>query len=225
MAIGADTNHATIADRVAQLQHGMAGQLPDDVLGAFGAEQARLHAAGVPAGVARPGDGMPDARLLDVHGEPASLATAIGGAGAVVVLYRGAWCPYCNLALRAYQEDLLPQLVQRGIALVAISPQKPDGSLSMQEKNELSFTVLSDPGNQVAAGLGVLTAPSEDARAAQRTLGLDLPEANADGTYGVPMPTVTIVDGTGIIRWIDVHPDYTTRTEVADIIDALRVLG
>ena len=51
------------------------------------------------------------------------------------------------------------------------------------------------------------------------------PEANADGTHGVPMPTVVIVDGTGIIRWIDVHPDYTTRTEVADIIDALSALG
>ena len=133
--------------------------------------------------------------------------------------------PYCNLALRAYQEDLVPQLAQRDIALVAISPQKPDGSLSMQEKNELSFTVLSDPGNQVAAGLGVLTAPSDAARAAQRMLGLELSEANADGTHALPMPTVAIVDSAGIIRWIDVHPNYTTRTEVADIVDALSVLG
>ncbi|MGB8389792.1 peroxiredoxin-like family protein [Mycobacterium sp.] len=224
MGTTADTNHATIADRVAQLQRGMAGQLPDDVLRVFGADQADLQAAGVPVGVATPGDAMPDAQLLDVHGAPTTLATAIGGRGAVVVLYRGTWCPYCNLTLRAYQEDLVPQLAQRGFALVAISPQKPDGSLSMQEKNELSYTVLSDPGNQVAAGLGVLTAPSDDARAAQRTLGLELSEANADGTYGIPMPTVTIVDSAGIIRWIDVHSNYTTRTEVADIVGALSAL-
>jgi peroxiredoxin len=224
MSATADTNRATIADRVAQLQSGMAGHLPDDVVKTFGAEQAALQAAGVPADIAVPGDPMPDPQLLDVHGAPTTLSKAAGGRGAVVVFYRGAWCPYCNLALRAYQEDLIPQLAQRDIPLVAISPQKPDGSLSTQEKNELSFTVLSDPGNQVAAGLGVLTAPSDAARAAQRTLGLDLSEANADGTHNLPMPTVLIVDGAGIIRWIDVHPNYTTRTEVAEIVDALSVL-
>jgi peroxiredoxin len=159
-----------------------------------------------------------------VHGAPTTLAEAVSGRSAVLVLYRGAWCPYCNLALRAYQEDLVPQLDQRDIPLLAISPQKPDGSLSTQEKNELSFTVLSDPGNQVAAALGVLTAPSDDAGAAQRSLGLDLSEANADGTNGLPMPTVLIVDSSGIIRWIDVHPNYTARTEVADIVDALSAL-
>lgn len=220
----ADTNHATIADRVAQLRQGIADHLPVDVLNAFGAEQAALQASEVPAGVAAPGDPMPDAQLLDVHGAPTTLAKAIGGRGAVVVLYRGAWCPYCNLTLRAYQEGLVPQLAQHDIPLLAISPQKPDGSLSTQEKNELSFAVLSDPGNQVAAALGVLTAPSDDARAAQRTLGLDPPEANADGTHQLPMPTVVIVDGSGIIRWIDVHPNYTKRTEVAVIVDALRTL-
>jgi peroxiredoxin len=227
MAITSDTadTNATIADRVAQLQQDMAEGLPAHVQDAFGAEQADLQASGVPAGVAAPGDTMPDAHLLDVHGEATTLARAVAGRSAVVVLYRGAWCPYCNLTLRAYQEDLVPQLAQRGIALVAISPQKPDGSLSMQEKNGLTFTVLSDPGNQVAAGLGVLTAPNDDARAAQRALGLELSEANADGTHGVPMPTVALVDRTGIIRWIDVHPNYSTRTEVADILDALSALG
>jgi peroxiredoxin len=224
MAISADPNYVTIASRVAQLQQGLSGHLPDDVRDAFGAEQAGLDANGTPAGVAAPGDAMPDAQLLDVDGAPITLAKAMGGRSAVVVLYRGAWCPYCNLTLRAYQEDLVPYLAERDIPLVAISPQKPDGSLSTQEKNELTFTVLSDPGNQVAAALGVLTAPTEDARAAQRTVGLDLPATNADGTHGIPMPTVVVVDSGGIIRWIDVHPNYTTRTEVADIIDALSAL-
>lgn len=224
MTSTADTNHVTIAERVARFQQEMASQLPQDVADTFGAEQARLRAGGVPAGVAAPGAPMPDGQLLDVHGEPTTLAESVGGRSAVVVLYRGAWCPYCNLTLRAYQEQLVPLLAHRDVALVAISPQKPDGSLSSQEINELSFTVLSDPGNQLAAALGVLTAPSDDAQAAQRSLGLKLREANADGTYGLPMPTVTIVDRAGTIRWIDVHPDYTTRTEVADIVDALNSL-
>ena len=64
---------------------------------------------------------------------------------AVLVFYRGAWCPYCNIALNTYQAELVHELADRYVALVAISPQAPDGSLSMQEKNELTFAVLSDP--------------------------------------------------------------------------------
>lgn len=220
-----DSDHSTIAERLAALHKALAGQLPDDAFGAFGAEQAGLDARGVPPGVATIGDALPDADLLDVHGAATTLSAARGDRSAVVVLYRGGWCPYCNLQLRAYQEDLVPRLTQGGIPLLAISPQTPDGSLSTQEKNELSFTVLSDPGNQVATALGVLTAPTEDARGAQRAIGIELTDANADGTHGVPMPTVAVVDAAGIIRWIDVHPNYTTRTEVSDILTALDCLG
>jgi peroxiredoxin len=220
-----DSTNSTIADRVARLHEDLAGQIPGSVLAAFRAEQTGLEAAGIPSGSAKAGDTLPDAELLDVHGVSTTLAAARAGRPAVIVLYRGAWCPYCNLALRAYQNDLVPALDQRGVALIAISPQKPDGSLSMQEKNELSFTVLSDPGNQVAAALGVLTAPTDDARGAQRVIGVALTELNDDGTPGIPMPTVAVVDAAGIINWIDVHPNYTTRTEVADIISALATFG
>ena len=106
----------------------------------------------------------------------------VGDGTSVLVFYRGAWCPYCNIALSAYQEQLLPVLAQRGVTLVAVSPQTPDGSLSMQQKNALAFTVVSDPGNAIAGRLGILTRPSDDARAAQLELGLDLAAVNADGT-------------------------------------------
>jgi peroxiredoxin len=221
MTTAANANTTTIADRVAKMQAGIADRIPEEVLGVFGAEQAGLDARGIPTGIAKPGDTLGDFDLLDVHGAPSTLSVALGGRTAVVVLYRGAWCPYCNLALRAYQDDLAPTLADKDVALVAISPQKSDGSLSAQEKNALTFTVLSDPGNKVANRLGVMTAPPDDAQAAQRAIGLDLPEVNGDGTYGIPMPTVVIVDPTGVIRWIDVHPNYTTRTEVSDILAAL----
>jgi peroxiredoxin len=221
MTTAANTNTTTIADRVAKMDAGRAGQIADDVLGVFGAEQAGLDARGIPTGIAEPGDALGDFDLLDVHGAPTTLSAALGRRTAVVVLYRGAWCPYCNLALRAYQEDLVPTLANKGVSLVAISPQKSDGSLSAQEKNALTFIVLSDPGNKIANRLGVMTVSPDDAQAAQRAMGLDLPEVNADGTYGIPMPTVVIVDPTGVIRWIDVHPNYTTRTEVSDILAAL----
>ena len=140
---------------------------------------------------------------------------------AEVVFYRGAWCPYCNVALRAYEQELVPQLVARGATMVALSPQKPDGSLTVQETNALTYAVVSDPGNQIAGKLGILTAPSDGARESQQALGLDITQVNADGTTTLPMPTTVVLDADGVIRWIDVHPNYTTRSEVAAILTAL----
>jgi peroxiredoxin len=214
------TSPSTITERVAEMHAAMAAEPPVEVMGAFAREQAGL-AASVPSGIAPAGTVVPDAELLDVHGAATTLSAAAGGGPSVLVFYRGAWCPYCNIALSAYQEQLLPQLTQRGIRLVAVSPQKPDGSLTMQQKNGLAFTVVSDPGNVIAGRLGILTRPSPEARAAQLQLGLDLASVNADGTVTLPMPATVILDAARTVRWIDVHPDYTTRTEPQQVIGAL----
>ena len=216
-----NTASGTIAEQVQAMGKGMAAQLPAEVLAAFGAEQAQLDATGVPAGAAGAGTVMPDGDLLDAHGAATTLGKARNGKPAVVVFYRGAWCPFCDIALRTYQRDLVPELPGRGAEMIAVSPQAPDGSLSTQETKELTFTVLSDPGNQIAGQLGILTGPTQKVKEAQAKLGLDLKAVNADGGYGLPMPTVVIVDASGVIRWIDIHPNYSTRSEPGDILDAL----
>jgi peroxiredoxin len=214
-------NTLTIGEQAHALAATSAANLPTEVLAAFSADQAALEAHGIPQQVVAPGSLMPDGDLLDVHGAPTSLARLRAGRAAVVVFYRGAWCPYCNIALRTYQAELVPGLAERGFELIAISPQKPDGSLSSAESNELTYSVASDPGNQIATALGVVFEPSSDSVAAQMKLGLDVTEVNADGGRALPMPTVVVIDEAGIIRWIDVHPNYTTRSEVSDILAAV----
>jgi peroxiredoxin len=216
---------STITERVTEMHAAMAAQPPSEAMGAFAREQAELAADGLPPGIAPAGTVLPDAELLDAHAAPTTLYAAAGDGTSVLVFYRGAWCPYCNIALSAYQAQLLPQLGERGIRLIAISPQKPDGSLSMQDKHGLAFTVVSDPGNTLAGRLGILTRPSPAARAAQLQLGLDLTSVNADGTTTLPMPATVILDAARTIRWIDVHPDYTTRTEPRQVIEALDQLA
>lgn len=215
------TEPITIAAQVAQLQEGMAGHLPTEAIEVFTADQRRMVADGAAPGAARAGTSLPDPDLLDAHGNPIRIGALRANRPAVVVFYRGAWCPYCNLALKAYQDQLVPELDKRDIPLIAISPQKPDGSLSTAEANALTFAVVSDPGNQIASALGIVTAPSEASRAVSQQLGVDLREANADGGYELPMPTVLLVDRDGVIAWSDIHPDYTTRTEVAEILAAV----
>jgi peroxiredoxin len=206
------------------MEAGMADRLPGEVLEVFGAERKRLAAAGLPEGIVRPGTPMPDGDLLDVHGAPASLAAVRAGRPAVVVLYRGAWCPYCNIALRAYEQQLAPPLAERGVTLIAVSPQNPDGSLSMREANALTYGVVSDPGQAIARALGVLAQPGKEALEAQSAIGLDVTARNADGTVLLPLPTTVLVDAAGTIRWIDVHSDFGERSEPLAILDAVDTL-
>lgn len=214
-------NRTTIAEQVAEMSQASADQETPPAMRVFAHEQAELRSGGLPAAVAAVGSALPDADLVDALGGRVSLSRVLAGGPAVVVLYRGVWCPFCNIALGTYQRDLLPELGARGVTLVAISPQSPDGSLSMQEKHELAFAVLSDAGNQVATALGVTIRPTPEVLAAQQELGLDLTAVNADGSAVIPMPTTVVVDAAGTIRWIDVHPDYTSRSEVADILTAV----
>jgi len=214
------TSPATITERVTDMRAATAAEPPSEVADVFAREQAELSAL-VPSGVAPVGTGLPDAELLDVNGAATTLSAVAGGGTSVLVFYRGAWCPYCNIALSVYQAHLLPLLAERGIPLIAISPQKPDGSLTMQQKHDLAFTVASDPGNVLGGHLGILTGPSPEARATQLRLGLDLASINADGTTTLPMPATVILDASRTVRWIDVHPDYSTRTEPRQVIEAL----
>jgi peroxiredoxin len=143
----------------------------------------------------------------------------------VLVFYRGAWCPYCNLALRTYQAALVDELEARGVQLVAVSPQRPDGSLTMQEKHGLRYPVLSDPGSTLGRAAAIMTQPGAEALAAQLKLGLDLEAVNADRTPTIPMPTTLILDRDRIVQWVDVHPDYSTRSEPEQILAALDALA
>ena len=214
----------TIAEQSAAVSAGLVTQAPAHVLAAFGKDRAALDAAGVPTGVVAVGMQMPDGDLLDVNGAPTSIASTRHGKAAVIVFYRGAWCPYCNIALRTYEKELVPTLKARNIELLAISPQKPDGSLSMQQKNDLTFSTLSDPGNAITEKLGIRTTADDEVLGAQRDIGIDVTQHNADGTAALPMPTTILVDAHGTIRWIDVHPNFTMRSEVADILAAVSAL-
>lgn len=195
--------------------------LPPEAAKVFADEQQQWRDDGVPAGTVAGGDLLEDFSLPDATGRTVTLRGLVADGPAVIVFYRGGWCPYCNIALRTYQADLLPRLEDLGVPLAAISPQSPDSSLSTTEKAELSFTVLSDAGARVARRLGIAFQPAEDLLATQRSLGLDLTEVNAEGSAELLMPTVLIIDRDLSVRFADTHADYSTRTEVADILGAL----
>uniref|UniRef100_A0A942YEL7 thioredoxin-dependent peroxiredoxin n=1 Tax=Neobacillus citreus TaxID=2833578 RepID=A0A942YEL7_9BACI len=211
----------TIQAQVDAFNEGFTAQIGPELAAVFADEQADLRAAGAPAGALEVGAPAPDADLLTPSGSTTSLSATRDGAPAVLVFYRGAWCPYCNLTLRTYQQDLLPALEARGVRLVAVSPQTPEGSEQAIANGALAFPVLSDPDNVLAGRFGIVTAPSAEAREAHTALGFDVADSNADATAAIPFPSVYVLDADGVVRFADVHVDYTTRTEVGTITAAV----
>ena len=214
----------SIQEQSKQIQAAAAERLPAEVVAVFASDQAALAAGGIPTGAVTVGDKLAAFALPDATGQPRTLDELTADGPPVIVFYRGGWCPYCNLTLRTYERDLLPQLSAYSARLVAISPETPDASLSTQEKAELTYTVLSDTGAQFADALRITFDPSEQGLAAQRTLGVDIRTTREDGGTRLPMPTVLIVDRDHIVRFVDIHPDYTGRTEVSDIVAGLQTL-
>jgi peroxiredoxin len=211
----------TIREQSDQVKAAAAEQLPPDVIEVFDRSIQDLLDEGVPVEVVAVGDTLESFTLSDATGVPVTLDQLVETGPAVIVFYRGGWCPYCNLALRTYQLELLPQLATYGARLVAISPQTPDQSLSTAEKAELDFTVLSDTGSRVAQQIGIAFQQADEVLDVQRKLGLDLSQVNAEGSTMLPRPTVLVLDQERTVRFVDVQPDYTARTEVADILAAL----
>ena len=118
----------------------------------------------------------------------------------------------------------LPEIEALGAQLVTVSPQLPDNSLSTAEKLDLTFEVLSDVGNRVAREFGLVFTLPEEMRSIYLDFGIDLPGANGDESFELPMPATYVIDKSGIVRLAFVDIDYTRRLDPDDIIDALKKL-
>src|SRR5258706_12910939 len=156
------------------------------------------------------GTQAPDFTLLDARGTAVTLSQLLTQGPVVMTFYRGAWCPYCHLTLRAYQQAL-PQLQVGGATLIAISPQTPHHSRALAEKLELTFALLSDKGNQVARQFGLVFTIDEAVRGAHKQVGADLPRFNGTDSWDLPISGTFLIDQSGTVRLAFVHPDFHRR--------------
>jgi peroxiredoxin len=166
------------------------------------------------------GDLPPDFTLPDATRHSISLASLRLAGPVVVTFYRGQWCPYCDLQLRAYQEAL-PRIRALGASLVAISPQTPDESLSTAEKRKLEFHVLSDGGNTVARAWGLVWKVASSLDSLHTAFGVDLAKSNGETSNELPVPATFVVEPSGRIAFAHYDPNWTVRLEPAALIAAL----
>jgi peroxiredoxin len=182
-----------------------------------------LAKSGIVDNALKAGDVFPGLSLPDQRGRQRDLKAMFTEAPLVVTFYRGGWCPYCSLELRAYQQAL-SEIERYGAKLVAVSPETPNNTLTTTEKNDLAFPVLSDVQGRLADALGIRFSLSQTIRDLYVKFGHDLPTHNGDGRWSLPIPATYVVAKGGRIAVAQVDPDYRNRLEPQAALEALRKL-
>jgi peroxiredoxin len=182
-----------------------------------------LTATGTASGVVTVGAVAPDFELQGIDGTLVSLHELCRRGPSILSFFRGGWCPFCSMELRAYQ-NLVESIEALGASLVAISPEKPELLAQVAGDNELSFPVLSDRDNQVAHRYGLVYTVPEALRAIYEGFGLDLPQRHETTTFELPIPATYLVDRHCRIRRAFVNLDQTQRGEPGDFLQGLREL-
>jgi peroxiredoxin len=169
-------------------------------------------------------EAAPDFALPNAAGKSIVLKELLRSGPVILTFYRGGWCPYCNIQLRAYQ-SVLPQIGASGARLVAISPQLPDNSLDTANKNALTFDVLSDVRNEVARSYGLVYSLPEEIRAALRSNNKALPSINGDESWELPVPATYVIARDQHVALAYIEVDYRKRLEPEALLTRLKSLS
>ncbi|TVZ23179.1 peroxiredoxin [Dokdonia sp. Hel_I_63] len=179
-----------------------------------------LDATGILKHAVKTGDKFPDFTLPNAQGKTITLSKQLQKGKVVITFYRGGWCPYCNLELKAFQE-VLPQIKEKGATLIAITPETPDNSLSTKEKNELDFEVLTSENNELARSLNLVFKLPEALAELYGNFGIDLLESQGNDANELPIAATYIIDQNGEVSYHFLSEDYKLRADPEDIIAAL----
>ncbi|HEX7912935.1 MAG TPA: peroxiredoxin-like family protein [Paraburkholderia sp.] len=169
-------------------------------------------------------DQAPEFTLPDAEGRPVSSNELLKRGPLVITFYRGVWCPYCNIDLKAI-EAAADEIRSLGASLIAISMQTAANSLKSQRNNKLSYPILTDFGGRVADGFGIRFRLPDELVDTYKRFGTDLPVINGEPSLTLPMPARYVISQDGVIAYAEVNPDYTRRPDPVELMPTLRRLA
>jgi peroxiredoxin len=214
---GTDTR--SLGEIFAERKELIARYVPSDTQAVHARAIAELKEKRLAENILTVGSQAPAFELKDQNGAPLSSTDLLDKGLLVICFFRGRWCPFCVGQMEA-MNLLLPQLEQAG-ALVAISPQTVQQSFFMADQHKLRFPLLSDPGNRVAREFGLTYRVPDEQQAIYRRAFVNLPFANGDNSWELPIPATFIVDRDGSILYAAADEDYTQRPEPLEILQQL----
>jgi peroxiredoxin len=211
----------SLKEQLAEYRAGWRKRVPADRQAIMERHIEQLRNGVIARTMLKVGDRAPVIVLRNAKGEIVDVSALRKQGPVIVTFYRGGWCPYCNLELKAFQE-ILPEIKAAGASLVAISPEKPNDTLSTGEKNALTFEVLSEMGQKVGRAFGLVYQFTDELRSAYHGFGRDIPAYNgAPGEWALPVSATNIVDRDGTIIYAYTDVDYRDRANPRDILNLL----
>lgn len=162
----------------------------------------------------------PDFKATDQHGAEVKLKDMLKKGKVVLVFYRGYWCPYCNRQLKRL-EDSLQLIKDKGAALIAVTPEKPDNISQTVEKTKAEYSILYDEGLKIMKAYEVEFEVPENTVTRYRNSGIDLEKINGKDWKYLPVPAVYIIDKESNITYRFFNNDYKKRPTVQEILKNL----
>lgn len=214
----------TLQDQLDAFKAQFKTMAPPEAFEAFGRSTQELIDSGQAERALKAGDHVPDFVLTDADRNTVALKDLMAKGPVVLTFYRGVWCPYCNIELKAL-EAAHEDIRARGATLVAISMQGAADSRKSQKDNELSFPILTDKNGELAAKFGIRWTLQDYVIPVHDGFGVHLPRIHGDGQWNLPIPARYVVDNDGSIAYAEVNPDYTRRPEPADLFPVLDKLA
>lgn len=139
--------------------------------------------------------------------------------GLVVLFYRGNWCPYCRKHLSDIQ-DSLQMILDKDVALVVITPEKPEAIDKMIEETGANFSIIYDSSYMIMNDYKLSFKLSKETvpRAYNYVIN-STREANGNNDDVLPVPAAYIIDKNHVIRHKFYDIDYRERISVRELLE------
>jgi peroxiredoxin len=208
----------------AERKEAIAKYVPADVQAVHARAVANLKAQNLAADALNVGAVSPSFELPDHNGRWVSSPDLLVQGRLVLLFIRGRWCPFCVGQMEA-MSCIATSIKAAGASLVAISPQTEKQAFFMHDQHRLAFPLLVDAHNQLARQFGlVYRVPEEQQALYSRTL-VNLPFANGDSSWELPIPATFVIDRNGTILFASADENYTDRPEPLEILSVVECSG
>ncbi len=209
-----------LKQQIEELNENLAQQLPTEILEAFGKSIQDFKAKNIEENSINIGENFPDFHLSNSNHETVALKDMLKNGKVIIAFFRGSWCPYCNLELKALQKNL-KRIADKKATLVAIAPQMASYNTTLTENHQLDFELLLDRDNLLAKQLGISIQLQDDIIPIYSSLGIELSTYNENNHYELPVPAVFVVNTNQNIIYKFVDTNYMNRINIDELIEQL----
>ncbi|MCL4114539.1 UNVERIFIED_CONTAM: hypothetical protein GTU68_057388 [Idotea baltica] len=210
----------TLSQLLAEKAASSAARYPKGTISLFARGIESVRATDIEKSARQVGDSAIDAELTGWDGNNVKLSELWKDGPIVLMWYRGSWCPYCNIQLRAMQQSM-DKIENAGAKLVVLTPELAEKSKETAEANDLVIVALHDKGNAVAQKYGIVFKLPAPIIPAYRDK-LKLPEYNGNNKMELPLAATYVIDQSGKITYAFLDADYKKRAEPAEVIEAVK---